>query len=148
MTATDHRLRLFQKQLASQGASTDETSIEGETRATLVCCVRFTKSCDSGFSRNALGSELVQAHRPKGQRLSQAQRAFHEITHNTACSVSLDLDELARWLEIGGAICPAQPPKNLAAKRGRVTVQAASKRAMSMSAAKDRRSRSAWYSAE
>ena len=54
MTATDHRLRLFQKQLASQGASTDETSIEGETRATLVCCVRFTKSCDSGFSRNAL----------------------------------------------------------------------------------------------
>src|SRR6056297_1752164 len=54
MTATDHRLEMIQKYLASQGASTDEISIEGETRATLVCCVRFTKSCDSGLSRNAL----------------------------------------------------------------------------------------------
>jgi len=80
MTATDHRLRLFQKQLASQGASTDETSIEGETLYS-----------DSGQDFESLRHRWPALEKiPTGRTASLIRFRPHEWGHRKVISWQVD----------------------------------------------------------
>src|SRR6056297_1107309 len=75
-----------------------ETADKGETRATPVCCVRFKKICDSGFSRNALGGRALSCWQRQAQiRYRQNTRPARLRRFGQGCA------QLCQWQGFGVA---------------------------------------------